>query len=155
MNPADQRFEDRIWKRVANLEKQLQDIKTAQSMGLDNFVYNISDVVSGSVFLTSGQDHAIRINFIADTPKYFVSELTLSFFINNDLNADYHWPDGAALTDASGLRPFDHFEHYDLYESDELGTGVKAYYVRMINYSGFSKTIHYHAALIFPTGDVT
>src|SRR4051794_32905213 len=100
MNPADQRFEDRLYKRVAALERELQDIKTAQRMGLDNFEFDVSAIASGSVFLTSGADHIFRINFYADTPKYYVSELTTSFFINNDLDPAYHWPDGSALTDA-------------------------------------------------------
>jgi hypothetical protein len=155
MNPADQRFNDRLFKRISTLEKQLQDIKTAQRMGMDNFQYDITDVVSSSVFLASGQEHILRINFIAEHAKLYASELSFSFFINNDLDPDYHLPDGAALTDASNLRPLDFFVNYDLTESDELGAGRKTYYIRFTNYSIISKTVHLHAALVFSKGNVT
>lgn len=155
MNPADQRFNDRIYKRIARMEKELQDIKTAQRMGLDNFEYDITDVVSGHVYLTSGQDYVGRLNFNADTPKYYTSELSQAYFINNDLDPTYHWPDGAALTDASGLRPFDPISIYDLYNSDETGVGQKVYYLHLTNYSAFAKTIHFHVGLVFPKGGIT
>jgi hypothetical protein len=141
VNPADQRFNDRLFKRISTLEKQLQDIKTAQRMGLDNFQFDITDITSGSVFLNAGQDHILRFNFYADTPKYYVAELTTSFFINNDLDPAYHWPDGSALTTASGLRPFDPLATYDLYESDETGTGLKVYYLHLTNYSAFADSL--------------
>ena len=155
MNPADRRFEDRLYKRIAALETQMQDIKTAQKMGLDNFEYSVTDIVSGSVFLNSGDDYVGRINFHADTPKYYVSELTTSFFINNNLDNAYHWPDGSALTTASGLRPFDPITIYDIWNSDETGTGLKVYYLHMTNYSAFAKTIHWHLGLVFPKGGIT
>jgi hypothetical protein len=154
MNPADQRFNDRLFRRIAALEKQLQDIKTAQRIGLDNFVYNFTDPVSASVFLGTSEDQNYRLNFIADNPTLYASELSLSLFINNDLDPDYHWPDGAALTDASGLRPLDQFVWYDLYNSDELGAGRKTYYVRILNWGGIAKTVHMHATMVFPKGNV-
>lgn len=154
MNPADQRFTDRLYKRIADLEKQMQDIKTFQRMGLDNFVYKPTDIVSGSAYIETGKDHILRINYLIEDPKYFASELTMSFFMNNDLDPNYHFPDGSALTDASTLRVFDFFPWYDLYESDELGAGIKTYYLRMANY-GTNKTVHFHVGLVFPTGNVT
>jgi hypothetical protein len=155
MNPADQRFNDRLFKRISNLEKQLQDIKTAQRMGLDNFEYDITDIISSSVYLNSGQDHILIFNFNADTPKYYTSELTMSFFINNNLDDAYHWPDGSALADPSGLRPLEIVPIYDIWDSDETGVGRKRYYVHITNYSAFAKTVHWHVGLVFPKGGVT
>jgi hypothetical protein len=154
MNPADQRWEDRFFKRLARVERELEDIKTSQRIGLDNFVYDFTSVVSSSVFLAPGVDQTYRLNFIAATPKLYTSELTLSFFINNDLDPNYHWSDGASLTDASGLRPLDPFVWYDLYNSDELGVGRKTYYVRIVNLGSVAKTVHMHAAMVFPKGNV-
>jgi hypothetical protein len=155
MNPSEQRYEDRPWKRLAAVEKQLHDIKTAQRMGLDNFVYDISDVVSSHFFLNSGEVYTLRLNFIAEHPAYFASELSVSFFMNNDLDPDYHWPDGAAVTTVSGLRPFDYIPFYDLYNSDELGAGRKTYYLQITNMGVVAKTVHMHAALVFPKSNLT
>jgi hypothetical protein len=154
MNPADQRFTERYFKRLAKVEQELQDIKNAQRIGLDNFVYDITEITSGSVYLNSGQDHILSFNFNADDPKFYTSELTMSFFINNNLDDAYHWPDGSALTDASGLRPLEIFPFYDIWNSDETGAGRKRYYVHITNYSAFAKTVHWHVGLVFPKGGV-
>jgi hypothetical protein len=154
MNPSDQRFEERWLRRLAAVERELRDLKTAQAIGLDSMSYDITDVVSSSIFLNSGDDHTQVINFIADKKVYYNSNLTVSFFINNDLDPDYRWPDGPALTTGSGLRPFDHVEWYDFYASDELGAGRTTWKIYMMNWGAFAKTIHYHAALVFPRGGV-
>ncbi len=39
MNPADQRFKDRLFKRIAELEKQMQEIKTAQPVGAESVAF--------------------------------------------------------------------------------------------------------------------
>jgi hypothetical protein len=155
MNVAEQRFEDRYFKRLAAVEKQMQDIKTAQRIGLDNFVYDFSDVASSHVYLNNGEDYTMRINYIAEVPKLYASELSLSFFINNDLDPNYHWPDGAALTTDSGLRPFDCVQFYDLFNSDETGVGRKVYYLYLVNWGAFAKTIHTHVSLVFPRGNIS
>jgi hypothetical protein len=155
MNPSEQRFTDRLFKRVAALERQLQDIKTAQRIGLDNFVYDISNVASFHSYMPVGGEELYRINFLAEHPKYYAGELSMSFFFNNDLDDDYHWPDGAALTPASNLPGFDFFPAYDLWNSDETGAGRKSYYLRIINYGAVPKTVHTHIAQVFPKGNVT
>lgn len=153
MNPADQRFDERMFKRLVRMERELEAIKTAQRIGLDSLAYNFSDVVSASAFLDTSEDHNYRLNFLADRPSLYTSELSVSFFIDNDLDPDYHWPDGAAL-DAS-LRPLDFFLFYDLFNSDELGVGRKTYYLRILNWGGVPKTIFTHAVLVYPRGPVS
>jgi hypothetical protein len=155
MNPADQRFNDRLFKRIATLEKELQDIKTAQRMGLDNFQYDVTDVASFHSYLPIGTEEVYRINFLAEHPKYYAGELSMSFFFNNDLDDNYHWPDGAALTPASGLQGFDFFPVYDIWNSDETGAGRKTYYLRIINYGSAPKTVHSYIAQVFPKGNVS
>ena len=161
MNPADQRFEDRVYKRLTAVEKSLQDIKTAQPTGLDGITFDFSDGFEGHVYLQNYEYKTWRVNFNAAVPKLYASELAVSFFINNDLNMDYHWPDGPAIAEPPppsqvivGLIPLDIAVWYDLYASDETGSGRKSYYIRIVNTGAFAKTVHMRGALVFPKGNV-
>ena len=93
MNPSDQRFQDRLFKRVAALEKQMQDIKTAQPVGADSvaFVDSIEASFAVPVGANSMWWRDLRF-FGALGPYSFASELGMRFYIDNDNNENYRLP---------------------------------------------------------------
>jgi len=150
MNPSEQRFNDRLFKRIAALEKQMQDIKTAQPVGAESvaFIDSIENSFSVPVGANSVWWRTLRFYGITGAlANSFVSELGLRFYIDNDNNEDYRLPLGPALT--SGQFDCHAASWHDHHEGvvDE-----KYYHIPLINGDSAAHTFYCHFILTLPKG---
>ena len=148
MNPSDQRFQDRLFKRVAALEKQMQDIKTAQPVGADSvaFVDSIEASFAVPVGANSMWWRDLRF-FGALGPYSFASELGMRFYIDNDNNENFRLPLGPSLT--SGQLKCHAASWHDHHEG---AVGEKWYHIPLINGDTSAHTFYCHFILTLPKG---
>lgn len=143
MNPADQRLETRVWKRIAVLEKAMQDLKTAQPIGADSLSVLSGDITSVSFSLAGGQaanvitrfspaNHKLQmLNFAASV--YIDFDLDNNFLVSRGVGRDdeqrlskrYDWEEWATSADSLGVR-----EHFTLVENNGVDTHQYFYYIR-------------------------
>jgi hypothetical protein len=153
MNPADQRFEGRYLKRLSALEKQMQDIKTAQRVGGDSlaFVDSIENSFAMPIGANSIWWRSLRFYGITGTLNdSFTSEVGIRFYIDNDNNENYRVPLGPSLT--SGQRKcFTSISH----DHREGAVGEKFYHIAFINDDSAAHTFYGHFILTLPNGAIS
>src|SRR4029453_5254018 len=101
MNPSDQRFNDRLFKRIAELEKQMKEIKAAQPVGAQSVAFINSSEASFAVPVGANSTGGRVLQFYGLTgllADSFVSELGMRFYIDNDNDENYRLPLGPSLT---------------------------------------------------------
>lgn len=98
MNPADQRFEDRIYKRLAAAEKALQDIKTAQPIGADSLQILSTDIDTVTFTLAAGQSGSLLTYWLPSNNQLQLVDFATSLFIDHDLDLAYLWQSGNLLS---------------------------------------------------------
>jgi hypothetical protein len=152
MNPSDQRFTDRLFKRIAALEKQMLDIKTAQPVGADSvaFVDSIENSFAVPVGANSVWWRSLRFYGITGTlSDSFTSELGIRFYIDNDNNENYRLPLGPSLS--SGQLKCHAASWRDHHEG---AVGEKFYHIPLINGDAAAHTFYAHFILTLPNGAV-
>ena len=148
MNPSDQRFNDRLFVRIAELERQMKEIKTAQPVGAESVAF--FDSVENSFAVPLGANsvwwRSLRFSG-AIGPNSFVSELGMRFYIDNDNDENYRLPLGPSL--ASGQLDC----HAAIWQDHHEGAvGEKWYHVPLINGDTAAHTFYCHFVLTLPKG---
>jgi hypothetical protein len=151
VNPSDQRFTDRLFQRIASLEKQMQQIKTAQPVGAQSvsFIDSIENSFAVPVGANSMWWRDLRFYGITGVLGLtgFVSELGLRFYIDNDNNENYRLPPGPSLT--SGQLKCHAASWQDHHEGV---VGEKWYHIPLINGDSAAHTFYCHFILTLPKG---
>ena len=148
MNPSDQRFNDRIFTRIGELEKQMQEIKTAQPVGAESVAFINSVENSFAVPVGANSTWWRTLNFYgALGSNSFTSELGMRFYIDNDNDENYRLPLGPSLT--SGQLDCHAASWHDHHEG---GVGEKWYHIPLINGDTAAHTFYCHFILTLPKG---
>jgi hypothetical protein len=150
MNPSDQRFNDRLFKRFAALEKQMQEIKSAQPVGAESVSFVNSDEASFAVPVGANSMWWRSLRFYGITAvldNKFVSELGMRFYIDNDNNENYRLPLGPSLT--SGQLKCHAASWHDHHEGV---VGEKYYHIPLINGDSAAHTFYCHFKITLPKG---
>jgi hypothetical protein len=151
MNPADQRFTDRLFKRIAELEKQMQEIKAAQPVGAESIPFVNSVEASFAIFVAANSNWYTSLRFYgALGSKSFTSEVGLRFYIDNDNDENYRLPRGSSLS--SGQRKC----HAAIWHDHHEGVvGEKWYHIPLINDDVAAHTFFCRFILTLPKGALT
>lgn len=97
MNPADQRFEGRIWKTIEKMRQDLIDIKTAQPIGTDSLSVLSSNLSNVNFTLNPGQAANLLSTWNPANQRMQLIDFATSVFIDHDNDNDYGWRHGALL----------------------------------------------------------
>jgi len=149
MNPADQRFEDRVFKRIAKLEEQMRDVKNAQPVGADSVAFVHSVENSFAVFAGASTNWWRDLRFTGAIASSFTSELGIRFYIDHDNDEDYRLPLGPLLTPGQ-LQCYAAAWH----DQREGVAGEKWYHIPVVNGDTVAHTFYGHFVLILPKGAV-
>jgi hypothetical protein len=130
MNPSNQRFNDRLFARIAELEKQMKEIKTAQPVGAESVAFIDS----------------IENSFAVPVGANSVWWRSLRFFGAIGSNS-FTSPLGPSLTSGQ----FDC--HAASWQDDHEGVvGEKWYHIPLINGDTAAHTFYCHFVLTLPKG---
>jgi hypothetical protein len=139
MNLAEEGMDGYVVRKIKDLEAQLRDLKTKQLIGGENTVVQGSSLASSSDLFNPGQYHDYTVTFTPNDQILGIPQLTMSFFIDNDLAPDYEWPIGASLN--NDQRSMERWWHLDWFRSVDA-TGVRKWTVRIYNPSGTAFTVY-------------
>lgn len=152
MNPADQRFEERLYKRIAALERALIDIKTAQPIGADSLSVLSSNLGSITLTLAPGEAKTFSTIWAPSNNRLQLLDVAASFFIDNDLDENYLFRGGASLSaDQLKLRRNDWLD----WALSNDTTGVKTYKTLVDNLGSSSHTIYFYSRAYYLKGGAT
>jgi hypothetical protein len=151
INKSTLSIEDRLLVEVADLRRELEAMKAKQLFGSDNLVITRTGGVNASVTLAAGAYQIYQLQYTgyvqAGQFAYYLSELGIDIYITNDNDPTYLWPVGGNVV--GDLALFDVTYYYSPAKSDELGSGLKTYLVRILNTGVSSKTVYFHAKLLY------
>jgi hypothetical protein len=153
MNPSDQRFNDRLFTRIAELEKQMKEIKTAQPVGAKSVAFIDSNENSFAVAIGANSMWWRDLRFYGITgllANSFVSELGMRLYIDNDNNENYRLPLGPSLTSGQ-LKCYAASWH----DHHEGVVSEKWYHIPLINGDTAAHTFYCHFILTLPKGAVS
>ncbi|GAP53543.1 hypothetical protein AHiyo6_01080 [Arthrobacter sp. Hiyo6] len=151
INRTTQTVQTELARRLPATERAIRDIKNKQLIGADSLPVIVSNQGNYTSVYAAGSVGGIVLNVFAAQKKLYLSEVKMSFYINNDLNPAYAWPWGASIN--PNQLDITHF--LDLAYSDELGTGNKTYSFRIANTSASSFTLYMHFAVIYSSQPLT
>jgi hypothetical protein len=147
INRTTQTQQTELVRRLPAAERSIRDLKNKQLIGADSLPVVESNQGSYTAVMAAGAVGGLLLNVYASVNRRYLSEIKMTFYINNDLNPNYAWPYGPSITPSQ----LDVTHYLDLAVSDELGAGNKSYVFRIANTSGSSITLYMHFSLIFPS----
>lgn len=153
INKAENTLENRLVARLEALEREVRASKTKQVIGADNLAVLGTSTITVTQTIAAGVQNTFAVPFYGSVRQLYLSELGIAIYINNDDDPDSFFPEGASLT--SDLRALSVSYYYDPIYSDEVGSGMKRYIVRIKNEGTASKTVFVKLKLIFPAQEIT
>jgi hypothetical protein len=149
MNPVNQRFENRIYKRLAIVEKALQDIKTAQPIGIDSLQVLSGNLATASITIAAGDAKTFITTFTAGNGKLQMLNFAASFFIDHDGDLNYLFRRGASLDSDMKMSRRNDWEEWAT-SNDELG--IREYCTLVDNRGSNPHTYYYYVRAYFEKG---
>jgi hypothetical protein len=146
INKSEQTPENRIIAEMADMRRDIEQMKSKQLLGADNMNVVTSSEGTLTTVYPAGTVGGVVFNIYAGVKRLYLAEVKCTFYIDNDLNPAYAWPYGASINP----NMLDISQLYDLARSDELVTGNKSYVFRIENTSAVSHTIYMHFKVIYP-----
>ncbi|MDQ0923349.1 hypothetical protein QF038_001857 [Pseudarthrobacter sp. W1I19] len=150
INRTTQTHETELIRRLPAAERSIRDLKNKQLIGADSLPVVKSTDISITTVYTAGMAGGVVFNIYADVKRLYLSEVRVTFFLDNDNNDAYAWPYGASITPSM----FQASQFYDWNRSDELGAGNKSYVFFMKNTDTVSHTVYMHSQLIYPSQEL-
>lgn len=150
INKAEDDLRLRIYNDISQLKRDMRELKNRQPIGMSSLSSLITSDSVYSILLNPGDYVVHGWQFTGAAHVLFQSEFGATFYINNDLNGSYLWPNGASIT--ADLRLFERAITFDVLQSDMTGSGAKLYWVTMKNTGTAAKTVYAHGQLVFPAG---
>lgn len=147
INKSELTPEKRVIKELADMRRDIEAMKAKQLLGADNMnIIKSTNISIGTVY-PPGTAGGVVFNIYAGVKRLYLSEVRVTFFLDNDNNDNYAWPYGANIS-PSMLQAS---QFYDWNRSDEFGTGNKSYVFYTKNTDSVSHTVYMHTQLIYPS----
>lgn len=150
INRTNQTVNKELSRRLPAVERAVRDFKNKQFIGSDSLSMLQTAVGLFTFTLAPGARAVFGVQFTGTANVLYQGELEISTFIDHDGDFNYRWPDGASLS--SDQEAFLRIPTCDLSASDEVGSGIKTYFIQTQNLGISSKNVYLRYAMNFPEG---